>query len=133
MWAEMSQGFDFCFCLAIEASASATGVTDFQVGSLGQSSFAADIKGEFNRLGDDSGKGADLQGDAENLCGLFACGIFDCQVDNILCEAEFVQRIMSKSHTVRESRTVLINIMKGSLKKQGNSEQRFEMKQFVWQ
>jgi hypothetical protein len=44
-----------------------------------------------------------------------------------------VQRIMSKSHTVRESRTVLINIMKGSLKKQGNSEQRFEMKQFVWQ
>jgi hypothetical protein len=28
---------------------------------------------------------------------------------------------------------VLINIMKGSLKKQGNSEQRFEMKQFVWQ
>ena len=91
MRAEMSQGFDFRFFMAIEASSFTDNVTNLQVSAFGQRAFAADIKGKLDSLGDDSGQGADLKGDAENLFCIFAIGVFGCQVDDILCQAEFVQ------------------------------------------
>ena len=128
--AQVSEGTYFRFFMTIKAFAPSGDVANIQDSPLCRSPFAADIKGELHSFGDNPGKGADFQGNAENPCGIFACGVLDGQVDDILREAEFVQIVMSKIIS-QESRTVLINIMKGPYKKQGNSEQRVVMKQDI--
>jgi hypothetical protein len=87
----MRKGREFCFYLAVEASASAGDAMDMQNSTFGQGPFAADIKGELDGLGDDPGKSADFEGDAENFFGIFAAGVFNCQIDDVLRQTEFVQ------------------------------------------
>lgn len=77
--------------MASEASASAGDMMDMQISPFGQGPFAADIKGELDGLGDDPGKSADFKGDTKNFFGIFAAGVFNCQIDDVLRQAEFVQ------------------------------------------
>ena len=91
MTADMRKSREFCFCLAIEASTSAGDAMDMQSSTFGQGPFAADIKGELDGIGNYPGKSTDSEGDTENFFGIFAAGVFNCQIDDVLRQAEFVQ------------------------------------------
>lgn len=66
-------------------------------GPIGQSPFAAGFKSELNGFRHDSGERTNLHGEACNNVGVLAPGVFLGDFDEILGQAEFVQKKIQQS------------------------------------
>jgi hypothetical protein len=77
--------------MTFEATAETGDVKDFKAGTVCHGAFAADIEGERDCVGGNTGQGADFNGDAANRFGILPPGVFDRKLNDTLSKTEFVQ------------------------------------------